>query len=49
VPTTAARRPASRSARDCENVCRWFAARGLSGVDVELLFGDLMAEAVGNW
>jgi RIO kinase 1 len=35
--------------RDCENVCRWFAARGLSGVDVELLFGDLMAEAVGNW
>ena len=34
--------------RDCENVCRWFAARGVE-TDVELLFGDLMAEAVGAW
>lgn len=37
--------------RDCLNVCRWFAARGVD-VDVadpDLLFGDLMAEAVGSW
>jgi RIO kinase 1 len=32
--------------RDCANMCRWFAARGLPGADPELLFGDLMAEAV---
>jgi len=35
--------------RDCENVCRWFASRGLSTVEFEHLFGDLMAEAVGAW
>ena len=35
--------------RDCENVCAWFTRRGLASVDVELLFGDLMAEAVGSW
>jgi RIO kinase 1 len=35
--------------RDCENVATWFTRRGLPGVDVELLFGDLMAEAVGAW
>lgn len=34
--------------RDCENVCRWFVRRGLD-VDLENLFGDLMAEAVGRW
>jgi len=34
--------------RDCENVCSWFARRGLD-VDLEHLFGDLMAEAVGGW
>jgi RIO kinase 1 len=32
--------------RDCGNVCRWFAARGLGDADPDLLFGDLMAEAV---
>jgi len=35
--------------RDCENVCRWFASRGLHTVEFEHLFGDLMAEAVGAW
>jgi len=30
--------------RDCTNVCRWFAARGLD-VDEQALFGDLMAVA----
>jgi RIO kinase 1 len=35
--------------RDCENVCRWFASRGLASVNADLLFGDLMAEAVGSW
>jgi RIO kinase 1 len=35
--------------RDCENICRWFTARGLAGVELELLFGDLMAEAVSGW
>lgn len=35
--------------RDCEHVATWFTRRGLRGVDVELLFGDLMAEAVGAW
>jgi RIO kinase 1 len=35
--------------RDCENVCTWFARRGAANVDVEHLFGDLMAEAVGAW
>lgn len=33
--------------RDCENVCTWFTRRGLAGVDVEQLFGDLAAEALG--
>jgi RIO kinase 1 len=35
--------------RDCRNVCAWFTARGLAAADTELLFGDLMAEAVGGW
>ena len=35
--------------RDCENVCTWFARRGLETVEFEHLFGDLMAEAVGAW
>lgn len=34
--------------RDCENVCNWFVRRGLE-VDVEHLFGDLIAEAIGGW
>jgi RIO kinase 1 len=33
--------------RDCANVCHWFAARGLDAPELDLLFGDLMAEAVG--
>ncbi len=35
--------------RDCENVCTWFASRGLHTAEFEHLFGDLMAEAVGAW
>lgn len=35
--------------RDCENVCTWFIRRGLQSVDLELLYGDLVAEAVGAW
>jgi RIO kinase 1 len=35
--------------RDCRNVCRWFAARGLATPEFDLLFGDLMAEAVARW
>ena len=35
--------------RDCDNVCRWFAARGLRTREFDLLFGDLMAEAVARW
>lgn len=35
--------------RDCENVCTWFARRGLETVEFDHLFGDLMAEAVGSW
>jgi RIO kinase 1 len=35
--------------RDCENVCKWFAGRGLDTIEFEHLFGDLMAEAVGRW
>jgi RIO kinase 1 len=31
--------------RDCENVCTWFARRGLETVEFEHLFGDLIAEA----
>ncbi|HEV7194288.1 MAG TPA: RIO1 family regulatory kinase/ATPase [Jatrophihabitantaceae bacterium] len=34
--------------RDCENVCTWFGRRGLPGADVELLFGDLVAEALSR-
>ena len=34
--------------RDCVNICRWFAGRG-ADIDVELLFGDLVAEALGSW
>jgi RIO kinase 1 len=33
--------------RDCVNVCRWFSSRGLATPELDLLFGDLMAEAVG--
>jgi RIO kinase 1 len=33
--------------RDCENVCAWFTRRGLPGVDIEELFGELMAECLG--
>lgn len=35
--------------RDCRNVCTWFAARGLRPPDPDLLFGELMAEAVSRW
>lgn len=35
--------------RDCRNVCTWFAARGLRTAEFDLLFGDLMAEAVSRW
>ena len=35
--------------RDCENVCNWFVRRGLASVELDWLFGDLMAEAVGSW
>ena len=35
--------------RDCRNVCTWFAARGLVSAEFDLLFGDLMAEAVARW
>ena len=34
--------------RDCRNVCAWFAARGLDA-DADLLFGDLMTDAVSQW
>lgn len=35
--------------RDCANVCKWFAARGLDTPELDHLFGDLMAEAVACW
>jgi RIO kinase 1 len=35
--------------RDCANVLKWFAGRGLADADADLLFGDLMAEAVARW
>ncbi|SDJ20382.1 RIO kinase 1 [Frankineae bacterium MT45] len=35
--------------RDCVNVCTWFRGRGYDAADPELLFGDLMAEAVARW
>jgi RIO kinase 1 len=35
--------------RDCANVCRWFAGRGLDTPELDHLFGDLMAEAVAAW
>ncbi|HET6876761.1 MAG TPA: RIO1 family regulatory kinase/ATPase [Jatrophihabitans sp.] len=35
--------------RDCRNICRWFAARGLEAGEFEHLFGDLTAEAVARW
>jgi RIO kinase 1 len=35
--------------RDCANVCKWFAARGLDTPELDHLFGDLMAEAVASW
>ncbi len=36
--------------RDCENVCRWFAAHGLqgAGTDTETLFGELVAVAIAS-
>lgn len=34
--------------RDCENVCRWFDRRGLTTVEFEHLFADLLAEALGT-
>src|SRR5690348_12927225 len=30
--------------RDCRNVCQWFSSKGLTTVEFEHLFGDLMAE-----
>ena len=33
--------------RDCDNVCSWFARRGLASAELDLLYGDLVAEAVG--
>lgn len=35
--------------RDCENVCGWFARRGLETVEFDHLYGDLVAEALGTW
>jgi RIO kinase 1 len=35
--------------RDCENICAWFARRGVDPAEFEFLYGDLMAEAVGTW
>jgi RIO kinase 1 len=35
--------------RDCANICGWFDRRGLERADLDLLFGDLMAEAVARW
>jgi RIO kinase 1 len=35
--------------RDCENVCTWFARRGLQTVEFDHLYGDLVAEALGSW
>jgi RIO kinase 1 len=32
--------------RDCRNVCRWFAGRGLA-VDEQDLFGELLVAAYG--
>jgi RIO kinase 1 len=34
--------------RDCVTMCRWFTARG-AAADPELLFGDLVAQAAGQW
>ena len=35
--------------RDCRNICSWFVRRGLTTVEFDHLYGDLMAEAVGAW
>jgi RIO kinase 1 len=35
--------------RDCVNVCRWFASRGLDAAEPDALLGELMAEAVTSW
>lgn len=35
--------------RDCVNVCRWFSAHDFARADADVLFGDLMAEAVSHW
>jgi RIO kinase 1 len=34
--------------RDCVNMCRWFAGKGVEA-DADVLFGDLIAHAVGSW
>jgi len=35
--------------RDCENVCTWFERRGLTTIEFDHLYGDLVAEALGAW
>jgi RIO kinase 1 len=35
--------------RDCTNVCRWFAGRGLDTPEFDHLFGDLLAAAIARW
>jgi RIO kinase 1 len=40
---------ASYLERDCANVYRWFAGRGLETAELDHLFGDLLAEAVARW
>ncbi|HNJ96972.1 MAG TPA: RIO1 family regulatory kinase/ATPase, partial [Ilumatobacteraceae bacterium] len=33
--------------RDCDNICTWFAARGVPGVDADKLYDDLVHRATG--
>ncbi len=33
--------------RDCENICAWFARRGIDPTEFEFLYGDLMAGTFG--
>ena len=33
--------------RDCDNICTWFAARGVPGVDADKLYDDLVQRATG--
>jgi RIO kinase 1 len=49
VDVVANPRGAAYLERDCANVCRWFAARGLDTPEFGHLFGDLMAEAFAGW